>query len=137
MFSTSGPLPFANAHLSYILQDPAPANGQLEGHREDIPPSITGISGPSRAQDPHHVDLGYQGVVDYRPQVFTVSNFHHSTMGSPLTDDTRAIEPYLCIPGLGGSRCPSPRRPCTSTTECSSSYWSMFLRHMSMTFRCR
>jgi hypothetical protein len=44
---------------------PTPANGQPEGHREDISPPVRGIAGP---QDPHHFDVAYQGVVDYHPQ---------------------------------------------------------------------
>jgi hypothetical protein len=114
---TSGPLPFADAHLSCVLQaPPVPANGPPEGHREDIPPPIRGIAGPGRAQDPHHVDVAYQGIIDYYPQPFAVSDFHRSFIRLPLTNDTRAIEPRLCIPGCRAcSRC---RR--TRTTRCSS-----------------
>ena len=42
---------------------PSPAHGQLEGHNEDIPPPVGGVSGPGRVQDPHHVDMAYQGIV--------------------------------------------------------------------------
>jgi hypothetical protein len=55
---------------------PTPANGQPEGHREDISPPVRGIAGP---QDPHHFDVAYQGVVDYHPQPLVgVSNSHPS-----------------------------------------------------------
>jgi len=46
---------------------PAPGHGQPEGHREDIPPPIGGVAGPGRVQDPHRIDMAYQGIVDYRP----------------------------------------------------------------------
>jgi hypothetical protein len=123
--------------LSCVLQaPPAPANGQPDGHREDIPPPIRGITGPGRAQDPHHGDVAYQGIqgiVDYHPQPFAVSDSHRSTIGPPLINDTRKIEPRICVPGCRAC----PRCPRTRTTRCSSAYRSMFLRYMSMTFRCR
>lgn len=131
---TSGPLPFADAHLPCVFQaPPAPANGQPEGHREDIPPPIRGIGGPGRAQDPHHVDVAYQGMIDYQPQPFAVSDFHRSSIGLPLTNDTRTIEPRVCIPGCRA--CSRYRR--TRTTRCSSAYRSMLLRYMSIMFRRR
>jgi hypothetical protein len=57
------------------LQVPhAPANNR----REDIPPPDRGIAEPGRMQDPHphHIDVAYQGIVDYHPQPLAVSNFH-------------------------------------------------------------
>ncbi|KAF8482598.1 hypothetical protein DFH94DRAFT_680642 [Russula ochroleuca] len=53
----------------YALQNawvpPAPANGEPEGHREDIPSPVRGVAGPGRVQDPLHFDVAYQGVVDH------------------------------------------------------------------------
>ena len=51
-------LPLADAHSSTcILQvPPAPANGQLEDHREDVHPPIRNVAGP---QDPHQFDVAY------------------------------------------------------------------------------
>lgn len=50
---------------------PAPANGHPEGLREDIPPPIGSMAGPgTRAQDPHHVDVAHQGIVNYHPRPF-------------------------------------------------------------------
>ena len=73
-----------NAHLTtYIpLQVPrAPTNNQPE----DITPPGRGITEPGRMQDPHHIDVAYQGIVDYHPQPLAVSDFHLSTDG-PLFD---------------------------------------------------
>ena len=41
---------------------PAPANGQPEGHREDVHPPVRNV------EDPRHFDVAYQGAVDYHPQ---------------------------------------------------------------------
>ena len=83
---------FAGAHLSCFPQTPSvPANGQAEGHREEMPPPIRGISGSSGAQYPHHVDVGYQGIVDFRPQPVAVSDFYRFTIGPPLINDSRGI----------------------------------------------
>ena len=60
---------------------PAPANNQ----REDIPPPGGGAAEPDRMQNLHHIDLAYQGIIDYRPQPLAVSNFHLSADG-PLFD---------------------------------------------------
>ena len=52
-------LPFTHAHSSICIPlqvPPAPANGQPEGHREDIPPLVRTVAGP---QDPHHFDVVY------------------------------------------------------------------------------
>ncbi|KAF8488378.1 hypothetical protein F5888DRAFT_1296516 [Russula emetica] len=48
---------------------PANLNGQPEVHREDIPPPITGrgTAGPGIAQDLHHVDVAYQGIMNPGP----------------------------------------------------------------------
>jgi hypothetical protein len=59
---------------------PAPAHGQLEGRREDMPPPAGGVAAPGIVQDPHRVDMTYQGIVDYRPQPLAVSIF----LPSPL-----------------------------------------------------
>ena len=70
-----------NAHLSMCLPlqvPPVPANNQ----RDDIPPPRRGVAEPGRMQDLHHVDVAYQGIVDYRPQPLAVSNFHLSADGS-------------------------------------------------------
>jgi hypothetical protein len=72
-----------NAHLSTcILQvPPAPANNQ----REDIPRLDRGVAELGRIQDLHHIDVAYEGIVDYHPQPLAVSNFHFSADG-PLFD---------------------------------------------------
>jgi hypothetical protein len=76
-----------NAHLSICIPlqvPPAPANNQ----RGDIPPpdrGVTGVAEPGRMQDLHHIDMDYQGIVDYHPQPLAVSNFHLSADG-PLMD---------------------------------------------------
>ena len=78
------------AHLSMCLPlqvPPVPANNQ----REDIPPPRRGVAEPGRMQDLHHVDVAYQGIVDYRPQPLAVSNFHLLLTGLSLINDTRAI----------------------------------------------
>jgi hypothetical protein len=64
----------------YIPPQVPPANGQPEGHREDIPPPVREI-----AQGPHHFDVAYQGVVDYHPQPLVgVSNLHLSSTEPPF-----------------------------------------------------
>ena len=66
---------------------PTPAIGQpeLEGHREDIPPPVWGVAVPGRVQDPHYVDVAYQGVVDYHPQPLVgVSNTRPSATKPPF-----------------------------------------------------
>ena len=64
---------------------PAPAIGHPEGHREDIPPPVFGVAAPGRVQDPHYVDMAYQGVVDYHPQPLVgVSNTRPSTTKPPF-----------------------------------------------------
>jgi hypothetical protein len=73
-----------NAHLSMCIPlqvPPAPVNNQ----REDIPPPNRGVAEPGRMQDLHHIDVAYQGIVDYHPQPLAVSNFHFSAYG-PLLD---------------------------------------------------
>ena len=73
-----------NAHLSMCIPlqvPPAPIDNQ----REDIPPPNRGVAEPGRIQDLHHIDVAYQGIVDYHPQPLAVSNFHLSADG-PLFD---------------------------------------------------
>ena len=60
---------------------PAAADNQ----REDIPPPDRGVAEPARMQDMYHVDVAYQGIVDYHPQPLAVSNLHLSAAG-PLFD---------------------------------------------------
>ena len=64
---------------------PAPGHGEPEGHREDIPLPVGGVAGPGRAQDPHRggMDMAYQGVVDFRPQLLAVSTFHLTSTKPP------------------------------------------------------
>jgi hypothetical protein len=82
-------LPFPNPRSLMSIPSqvpPAPANGQLEGHR-DIPPPVRGVTGPgtSRVHDPDHFDVAYQGIVDYHPQpLLDVSNSHPSASGAPF-----------------------------------------------------
>ena len=61
----------------YSQVPPAPANGQPEGHREDIPPPVRHeVAWIGRVQD-LHFDVAYEGVVDYHPQPpVDVSNSH-------------------------------------------------------------
>ena len=65
-----------DAHLLMSTSIPpqvphAPANGQHEGHQEDIPLPVAGT------QDLHHFNVAYQGVVIYHPQPLVgVSNSH-------------------------------------------------------------
>lgn len=65
---------------------PAPANGQPEGHQEDIPPPVRHeVAWIGRVQDPHHFDVAYEGVVDYHAQpLVDVSNSHLSATGPPF-----------------------------------------------------
>ena len=59
----------------YSLQvPPVPGHDQPEGHHEDIPLPAGGVAG--RVQDPHHVNMAPQGIVDYHPQPLAVSFFH-------------------------------------------------------------
>ena len=62
---------------------PAAANNQPE----NIPPPDRGVAEPARMQDlrVHHIDVAYQGIVDYHPQPLAVSNFHLSA-ARPLVD---------------------------------------------------
>ncbi len=69
--------PYSNAHLSMCIPlqvPPAPANNQ----REDIPPPDRGFAEPGRM---HHIDVAYQGIVDYHPQPLAVSDFRLSADG--------------------------------------------------------
>jgi hypothetical protein len=69
-------------------QPGAPANNNhynQVNQREDIPPPDRGVAEPGRMQDLHHIDVAYQGIVDYHPQPLVVSNFHLSADG-PLFD---------------------------------------------------
>ena len=71
-----------NAHLSMCIPlqvPPAPVNNE----REDIPPPNRGVAEPGRMQHLRHIDVAYQGIVDY-PQPLAVSNFHLSD--GPLFD---------------------------------------------------
>jgi hypothetical protein len=78
---------------------PPQVNGQPEGHREDIPPPVRGVAGPGRVQDPHHFDVAYQSVVDYRPQPpVGVSIPRLSATSLLLINDIRATEPCICLP---------------------------------------
>ena len=56
---------------------PATANGPLEGNWEAIPRPL-GAIGPDRPQDhgPHFVDVVHHDVVDHRPLLLRVSDFH-------------------------------------------------------------
>ncbi|KAF8488371.1 hypothetical protein F5888DRAFT_1295705 [Russula emetica] len=69
-FYHSIPHQLYNHALQNAWVPPAPGHDQPEGHREDIPPPVGGVAGPlaGRAQDPHHVDVAYQGIIDYHPQ---------------------------------------------------------------------
>ena len=61
---------------------PAPANGQPERHREDMPLPVRNVAGP---QDPHHFDVAYQGAVDYHPQPLVgVSSSRPSAVEPPF-----------------------------------------------------
>ena len=61
---------------------PAPANGQSEGHREDVHPPVRNVSRP---QDPHHFDVAYRGAVDHHPQPpVGVSNSRPSAAEPPF-----------------------------------------------------
>jgi hypothetical protein len=87
--------PLPNAHLSMCipLQVPlAPANNQ----RVDIPPPGR-VAEPGRMQDLHHIDVAYQGIVNYHPQPLAVSYFYLSVDRPLLINDTRAIESCIHI----------------------------------------
>lgn len=64
---------------------PAPSHGQPEAHHEDLhlPPPVGGVVGPGRVQDPHHNDIAYQGIVDYRPRPLVVSIFRLTATEPP------------------------------------------------------
>jgi hypothetical protein len=87
---------YAGAHPSTCIPlqvQPAPAHGQPEAHHENLPPPVRDVAGPGRVQDPHHYDMAYQGVVDYRPQPFAVSISILLLSSLLVLDDIRAIEP--------------------------------------------
>jgi hypothetical protein len=63
---------------------PAPANGEPEGHPEDIPPQVRGVAGPGGVQDPLHFDVADQGVVDHLQPLVGVSHSHISTIEPPF-----------------------------------------------------
>jgi hypothetical protein len=70
-----------NAHLSMCIPlqvPPAPVNNQ----REDIPPPNRGVAEHGRMQHLRHIDVDYQGIVDYHPQPLAVSNFRLSARAS-------------------------------------------------------
>lgn len=74
---------FTNGHSSLCLppQVPPAPNGQPEGHQEDIPPPVRGFARLGGMQDPRHLDVAYQGVVDYHPQqLLGVSSSHLSSI---------------------------------------------------------
>ena len=71
---------------------PAPANIQ----QEDIPAPDRGVAEPGSMQEMHHIDVAYQGIIDYRPQSLVVSNFHLPADGA-LIDDTRVTESCIRI----------------------------------------
>jgi hypothetical protein len=103
---------------------PAPGHGQPEGHHEDIRPPVGGVAAPGRVQDPHRIDMGYQGIVDYHPQPLAVSIFHLLLPTRLLIiNDIRAIGPYIYIPG----RRTRPRYPGTGATQRFSGYRLCFL----------
>jgi hypothetical protein len=84
-----------DAHLSMCIPlqvPPTPTNDQ----REDIPAPDRRVAEPGRMQD-RHVDVAYQGIVDYHPQPLAVSNFRLSVDGPPLINGTRAIESCILI----------------------------------------
>ena len=91
-----------NAHSSLCLPPqvpPAPANGEPEGHREDIPPPVRGVAEPGRMQDPMHFDVAYQGVVDYHHQPLVgVSNSHLLTAEPPYQRRSGNRTPYMYSP---------------------------------------
>lgn len=62
---------------------PAPAHGQPDDHREDIPPPAGGVTALGRLQDPHHNDMGYQSIVNYRSQPPVVSIFYLTAIEPP------------------------------------------------------
>ena len=128
----------ANAHSLMCIPPqvpPAPANGQPEGPREDIPPPVGHVAGPRGVQDQYNFDMPYQGgVVDYHPRpLVDVSDSHLvSATEPPLIHDTRAIESCICIP-----RCRTrPRHPGTCRIQCSGGCQSIFPRYVSKPF-CR
>ena len=87
--------PLLNAHLSMCIPlqvPPAPANNQ----REDMPPPGR-VAEPGRMHDLHHIDVAYQGIVNYHPQPLAVSYFYLSVDGPLLINDTRAIESRIHI----------------------------------------
>jgi hypothetical protein len=66
-----------NSPMCIPLQvPPAPGHGQPEGYREDMPLPVGCAIGPGRDEDPHRIDMAYQGIVNYRPQPLAVSIFH-------------------------------------------------------------
>jgi hypothetical protein len=65
MFGTLGHSAFHKCSFVNVYPSSGPANGQHEGHPEDIRPSVSGVARPGRVQDPHHFDMAYQGIVDY------------------------------------------------------------------------
>ena len=61
----------------------APDHGQPEGHREDTPPPVGGVEVPGGVQDPHRIDMAYQGFIDYHPELLVVSIFHLTATDPP------------------------------------------------------
>ena len=79
---------YAGPHSSMYIPFQVPPvldHGHREGHREDILPLVEDVAGPSSVQDPHGINMAYQGTANYRSQSLPVSNFHLSADG-PLFD---------------------------------------------------
>lgn len=76
---------YTGPHSSICIPPQAPpaGHGQPEAHRNNIAPPLGSSIGPGRVEDPHRVDMAYQGIVDYRPQPLAVSIFHLSATEPP------------------------------------------------------
>ena len=81
---------------TFIHQSPDSARSRHpEGHREDVPPPVLGVAAPDRVQDPHYVDVAYQGIVDYHPQPLVgVSNTRTSATKPPFDQWHRTPHMY-------------------------------------------
>ena len=136
-FSLPGhPGPSINAFLFQAL--PAPDDGELEGHWDNVPQPAKGIAergipqGP-RLNSPHHVMAGYQ------PLMLGVSNFSLPGIRPSLTNDTWSTGPC----GRSGSeRIPlsrvCPRHPPTRTSQCSGEpRFRCPIWMLNQTLRCR
>jgi len=124
-----------NVFLSQAL--PAPGDGQLEGHWDNVPQPAGGVAEQgipqaSRLNSPHHVMEGYQ------PLMLGVSNLSLPCIRPSLTNDTRSTGPCHCSSPVHIPQCRIyPRHPSTRTSQCSGELQFRLSIMLNQTPRCR